>query len=68
MIDHIDAITDKNTKEFAKACYEMNTLDDLRSCFQEADKVDCKEFGLTEKQWFEAIEAARWQLELDNLH
>lgn len=57
------SIQNENTKAFAVACYDMNTLAELLEARKgmEADAVDMRTWGLTETQWIEAIEAALYE-------
>ena len=44
---------------FAEACYDMNTLKELKAALtQDADESDMKEWNLTEQEWREQIELA----------
>lgn len=43
---------------FAEACYDDNSIDELRAALDgEADAGDCKEWGITENEWRDAINA-----------
>lgn len=52
---------------FAEACYNMNTIEDLREALEERrfDSTDAKAWDLTEEEYFEQIELAIKQLEAD---
>lgn len=45
---------------FAEACYNQNSVDELRACLlgKEADLTDCKEWGISATEWREAIQKA----------
>lgn len=47
-------------KEFAMACYDMNSIEELEACHAsgDADDTDCAEWGITADEWSQAIEAA----------
>lgn len=51
-------------KEFAVACYDMNSIKDLKSSLKsEADKSDMKEWKISADEWKSAIESALYDLE-----
>ena len=46
-------------KEFAIACYNYNSLDELKeAASSDAGATDCRVWGINEQQWRSAIEAA----------
>ena len=46
-------------KEFAIACYNYNSLDELKeAASSDADATDCKTWKINEQQWKEAVNAA----------
>lgn len=46
-------------KEFASACYDQNSIDELRTCLTDgADKSDLAEWDLTVEEWTDAVKAA----------
>lgn len=51
---------DKNTKDFAEACYEQNSIEELVKALKIgiADKSDMKEWNINSKQWKNAIASA----------
>ncbi len=56
-----------NTQDFAIACFEQNDLDELEEPFNEDDEQSCIDWELTEAQWLEAVQAAKNELQLDEL-
>jgi hypothetical protein len=62
----IDELTGK-TKECAEACYSGNSIGELEEAlaWERADRTDCEEWGLTEDEWREAIQAALADLQAD---
>jgi len=48
------------TKKFATACYDMNSIAELQAPHQpaDADHYDCLEWKITPDQWSEAIESS----------
>ena len=55
----IDLIKDEQTKQFAEACHDMNSTQELREALLEIpDTVDMKTWGISAEQWREAISAA----------
>lgn len=56
----IDSIEDKNTYEFAVACYNDNSIEELEGVAtpEDADPADCLAWDITPKQWVEAVSAA----------
>lgn len=59
----------EQTSRFAKACYLVNTLEDLlRDMFDEDTKRhDCCIWGLTHKEWRQGIFAAAMALASDRI-
>lgn len=49
-----------NRSDFTTACYEQNTVDELREALAqpEADATDCETWGLTADEWRAAIRTA----------
>lgn len=51
---------------FGAACYDQNTIEELKECIENynflgsiaANKSDCKEWGITPKEWINQIKAA----------
>lgn len=60
----INQITDEQTRAFAEACYDTNSLNELRDAI-EPDETDMAQWGITESQWREAIAAALSDLDED---
>jgi hypothetical protein len=47
------------TNNFAVACYEGNSIEELREALRnDADPVDCDQWGISPEEWTNAIEAA----------
>lgn len=63
MTTNIDKLKGQ-AKEFAIACYDTNTLDELSGALRsdKADKTDMQEWSINEQEWREAITAAFWDL------
>ena len=60
---------DGKAKEFATACYEQNSIDELHEAllaFPEGDTADMKQWDITADEWRDAIYAAKHQLMLDS--
>lgn len=55
-------IKTNNVVSFAAACYDTNTIDELKSALQSpADETDCQQWGLTEDEWKNAVKLAlKW--------
>lgn len=55
------------TKAFAEACYDTNSIDELSAPHApaDADEADMQEWGITAEQWSQAIEAARQEMLAD---
>lgn len=49
------------TRNFAEACYDQNSLSELQAPHSpaDADATDMKTWGITPVEWSDAIEAAR---------
>lgn len=60
----ISQITDEQTRAFAEACYDTNSIDELRNA-TDPDETDMQQWGITEDQWHEAVQAALADLEED---
>ncbi|KAF0804944.1 hypothetical protein A6D6_02708 [Alcanivorax xiamenensis] len=45
---------------FAAACYSQNSMQELLDAYteSEADTTDCEEWGISEQEWMDSIEAA----------
>lgn len=57
---------DGNVKSFAVACYDTNSIEDLKNSLNiGADAIDCKEWGISENEWNEAVNAAISDLQAD---
>ncbi len=54
MIDDLNG----NVKAFAEACYDMNTIEDLKKPFCAANEIDCNEWKISAEEWKLAVEAA----------
>lgn len=51
---------------FAAACYDMNSIADLRDALENGpDATDMREWGLTESEWAEQIKLAIAELIAD---
>jgi hypothetical protein len=49
----------QNWVRFAEACYDMNTVHELIRALQlPADPYDCREWGISKREWRKAIKAA----------
>lgn len=47
---------------FAEACYEQNSISELRAAlYRDADQSDCEQWGLTPEQWREQIALALFE-------
>ena len=61
-MNHLNAYADKYNRDhdnnFAIACYDMNSLDELVAETGEPDKQDCREWGISGDEWRAAIDAA----------
>jgi len=53
-------MTDERLTGFAEACYDQNTVDELREALRQrsADKYDCGAWCITPTQWRAAIQSA----------
>lgn len=60
----INQITDEQTRAFAEACYDTNSLPELRDA-TEPDETDMEQWGISADQWREAVAAALADLEED---
>lgn len=51
------------TNTFAAACYEQNTIEDLKSALERdrADAADCATWQLTDAEWRQQIQLALTQ-------
>lgn len=65
-MSYVNNIKDKLTRDFAEACFDMNSIEDLKEPFHEGDKTDLETWGLTFEQFEEARQAAL-QDKLDDL-
>lgn len=61
----INQITDEQTRAFAEACYDTNSLPELRDA-SEPDETDMERWGISAEQWHEAVTAALADLEEDH--
>jgi hypothetical protein len=44
---------------FGAACYDENSIDELLEALEEGvDKTDCKNWGMTEEEWWKGIHDA----------
>jgi hypothetical protein len=57
----INQITDTNTRAFAEACYDQNSLEELRQTFCPGDERTIADWSITESQWGEAVAAALFE-------
>ena len=58
-MSQINAIQNKQVRDFATACYDGNSINDLRIAVNsDADAIDCRSWGITEIEWKQAINAA----------
>jgi hypothetical protein len=63
-MEHIKQFAEKWQRDidnnFATACYNDNTIAELEKSHTpaDADRGDCKNWGITPQEWSEAIEAA----------
>ena len=60
----IDRIRHERTRAFATACYDTNSVDELRAA-TEADETDMQQWGIDENRWHEAVSAALADTEAD---
>lgn len=65
MSDAIRNIRDDRTRDFAEACYDGNTIEQLEDTTFSPDEFDMKDWGLTAEQWHEAVNAALADLKAD---
>jgi len=54
----IDQIQDTNTRAFAEACYDQNSICELECPFCEGDEKTLSDWDITRRQWEEATSAA----------
>lgn len=52
----IEKIQNQNTKAFAVACYDENSIDELQDA--SVDATDCQTWDINPEQWKEATQAA----------
>ena len=61
-MNHLTAYADKYNRDhnnnFAVACYDMNSLDELVAATGTPDEDDCREWGISGDEWRAAIDAA----------
>lgn len=57
MANAIRNIADEQTRAFAAACYDTNSIEELQQ-HGPADLTDMAAWGITAEQWREAIDAA----------
>ncbi|MGM0783916.1 MAG: hypothetical protein ACQEUM_07375 [Pseudomonadota bacterium] len=60
----ISQITDEQARAFAEACYDTNSIPELRDA-SEPDETDMEQWGITADQWREAVAAALADLDED---
>jgi hypothetical protein len=60
-MSRINQITDTNTRAFAEACYDQNSLEELRQPFCPGDKRTISDWNITKSQWGEAVAAALFE-------
>jgi hypothetical protein len=60
-MSRINQITDTNTRAFAEACYDQNSLEELRQPFCPSDKRTISDWNITKSQWGEAVAAALFE-------
>ncbi len=58
MTDAIRNITDNQTRAFAEACYDNNTVEEMQEVVNDPDPFDMEAWDVDEAQWKEAIAAA----------
>ena len=53
------ALSKIQENSFAEACYNQNSIDQLKTALNEKpDLTDCESWGITEKEWREQIKLA----------
>lgn len=63
MNHHVNAIADNRTRDFAIACYNHNTIEELEA--PGPDVIDMEQWGISALQWQQAVEAALADLKAD---